>query len=396
MQTILTLNSGSSSIKFSVFSLEASGITKKYSGTVVNIKQKPNLKIKSAAGDVLVNQNINPNPNIKDIYEDVIHQILEWLKTQNITIIGAGHRVAHGGIMYRKATIINPTVISNLEKLIPLAPLHQPYNTNGAKILAKEFPEIPQVVCFDTAFHTTCNHLSQLFAIPKYLTDEGVIRYGFHGLSYKYVVSQFDKYLPKDKVNKKIIIAHLGQGATMCAIENKQSVATSIGFSALDGLPMGTRTGTIDAGVILYLSAEKKMSYKEIEELLYKKSGLLGVSGISSDMKELEESNDPNAKLAIDLFVYRINGWIGSLAAELGGLDGIIFTAGIGENSPLIRAKVCEKASWLGVKIDSELNNKNSHTISTHDSKIFVGVIPTDEETVIAMETFNLLAYVIF
>lgn len=393
MQAILILNSGSSSIKFAVFALQQETMQKEYIGIVTNIIHKPHLKIKAFSGEVIINQNLAKTTPIIDPYTHATEEITHWLEQKQINIIAAGHRVAHGGVHYKRATVINDEVISYLEELKPLAPLHQPYNLNGIKILQKKFPEIFQVACFDTAFHTTCNPLSQLFAIPKWLTEKGVRRYGFHGLSYDYVVSQFDKYLPKDKVNGKFIIAHLGQGATMCAIHNRKSVATSIGFSALDGLPMGTRCGSLDAGVVLYLLDQEKMTYPEIEKTLYKESGLFGVSGgISSDMKELLESSNKDAKTAVDLFVYRICCWIGSLTAELQGLDGLIFTAGIGENAPYIREKVCEQIAWLGAKIDKEANNSGKHKIHDPDSKLLLYTIPTDEEETIAKETFALMS----
>jgi len=393
MQAILTLNSGSSSIKFAVFCLQGEEVYKKYSGVVTDITQNPHIKIKSRDNIVILNQRIEAAGLGADIYTEVTNQILAWVTEQDIEIIAAGHRVAHGGVLYRKATLLNEKVVNDLAKLIPLAPLHQPYNLNGVTILAGKFPFLLQVACFDTAFHTTCNPLSQMFALPEELREEGVRRYGFHGLSYDYVVSQLDQYLPPDKADGKIIIAHLGQGATMCAVAQRKSVATSIGFSALDGLPMGTRCGSLDAGVVLYLLAEKQMSYKEIEKLLFKKSGLFGVSGgISSDMKVLLSSDGPYAKLAVDLFTYRVSTWLGTLAAELQGLDVIIFTAGIGENAPYIRAEIGKRAAWLGVKIDPELNATNSPIISTQDSKIVVCVIPTDEEQIIARQTLQQLA----
>ena len=392
MQAILILNSGSSSIKFAVFALERETVRKEYTGIVVNIIQKPHLKIKASSGEVIINKNLSETTPSNDPYTRATEEILHWVQLQQINVIAAGHRVAHGGVHYNRATVINDEVIINLEELKPLAPLHQPYNLNGIKILQKKFPKIFQVACLDTAFHTTCNPLSQLFAIPKWLTEKGVRRYGFHGLSYDYVVSQFDKYLPKDKVNGKFIIAHLGQGATMCAVHNRKSVATSIGFSALDGLPMGTRCGCLDAGVMLYLLDQEKMTYTEIEKTLYKESGLLGVSGgIGSDMKELLESNNKDAKTAVDLFIYRICCWIGTLTAELQGLDGLIFTAGIGENAPYIREKVCEQIAWLGAKIDKDANNSGQHEIYHQDSKLLLYTIPTDEEVTIAKETFALM-----
>jgi len=287
--------------------------------------------------------------------------------------------------------LINEEIISYLESLNPLAPLHQPYSLEGIRILRKKFPTIPQLACFDTSFHTTCNPISQLFAIPQKLTEQGIKRYGFHGLSYDYIVSQFECCLPKKKVMGKFIIAHLGSGVSMCAVANQKSVATSLSFSALDGLPMGTRCGNIDPGVLLHLMDHYKMDYKQLEKLLYKESGLLGVSGgISSDMRVLLESDKDEAKLAVELFIYKAAAWIGTLTAELQGLDGLIFTAGIGENAPYIREKICERTAWLGAKIDQDKNNAGKTEIHASDSKLLIYVIPTDEEATIAK---NVLFY---
>lgn len=393
MQTILSLNSGSSTIKFSVFEINNNSLRKIYTGLVDKIFAKPHLKITNLASNVTIEENLAEKIDQRqNPYEIAINKILEFLAQNNIKIIAAGHRIAHGGKKYRHATPTNDEVIAYLESLAPLAPLHQPYNVGGIKILKQKFPNILQVASFDTSFHTTCNHLSQLFAIPKKYTEEGVMRYGFHGLSYEYIVSQLDKYLSPEKSNAKIIIAHLGQGASMCAIHNKKSVATTLGFSALDGLPMGTRCGNIDPGVLLYFMDQHKMAYTQLETLLYKESGLLGVSGgISSDMRILLNSDSEDAKLAVDLFIYKTSAWIGTLAAELQGLDGIIFTAGIGENSPYIREKICERAAWLGVEIDKDKNNQNAAELSKSKSKVFVYKISTDEELTIAKNALGFL-----
>lgn len=366
MQAILTLNSGSSSIKFAVFTHKDNKLIKIYGG----LKE---LQISKYT----------------DAHEIAINTILEELQKIGVKLVAVGHRVIHGAMKYRSATIVNDEIISFLESLSSLAPLHQPYNLRGIEILRAKYPDILQVACFDTAFHATCNELTQLFAIPKWLTEEGVRRYGFHGLSYEYVVSQFDKYLPQEKADGKIIIMHLGQGTSMCGVVNRKSFAVSVGFSALDGLPMGTRSGSFDPGAILYLMQAYKMDHKSLERLLYKESGLLGVSGVSSDMRVLLNSDSPDAKLAIDLFAYRVSGWIGMLAAEMQGLDGLVFTAGIGENAPAVREKICERATWLGAKIDQRGNLKNAACISCSDSKLSIHVIPTDEELMIATSVIN-------
>jgi acetate kinase len=393
MQAIMTLNSGSSSIKFAAFSKGATAVCKVLSGMVDRVTTAPTMRIKDAAGKVIFDQSLAVDFNHHDPYEYAFHAIISEFEKQGIEIVAAGHRVVHGAMKYRTATIVNPEIMAFFETLNPLAPLHQPYNLKGIKILGSKYPQILQVACFDTAFHTTCNELTQLFAIPKWLTDEGVRRYGFHGLSYEYIVTQFDNYLPPEKRDGKIIILHLGQGASMCGVHQRKSVTTSLSFSALDGLPMGTRCGCFDPGAMLYLMEHYKMDHKRLERLFYKESGLLGVSGLSSDMRTLLESDEADAKLAVDLFVYRIGGWLGTIAAEMQGVDGLIFTAGIGENAYQIREKICERAAWLGAKIDPEKNAKNSATIHHPSSKLSLNVIPTDEELMIAEHTFNALQH---
>lgn len=391
MRSILTLNAGSGTIKFSVFAIESNSIKKIFSGLIDKVIDNPYLKITKIATNEVNTKDLTTELKRKndDPYEFAILNILTWLKQHDIEIVAAGHRVTHGGTKYQHATVATAEIAAYLETLIPLTPLHQPHNLKGYKIMQKKFPEILQVFCFDTSFHTTCNKLSQMFAIPKRLTEEGIRRYGFHGLSYEFIVSQFDKYLPAEKVNGKVIVAHLGQGASMCAIENKKSVATTLSFTALDGLPMGTRCGCFDPGAMLYLMQQDNMDHKQLEQLLYKESGLLGVSGISSDMRVLLESDHPDAKLAVDLFVYKTAGWIGMLAAELQGLNAIIFTGGIGQNAAYVREKICERAAWLGVKIDPTNNAKHGPEINAKDSKVSVFVIPTDEEATIAKDTFK-------
>lgn len=391
MHSILTLNSGSSSVKFAVFTIAENTLHKAYTGMVDRVTTNPHMKIKDAAGEVIFADNLVVDLTQQDPYDFTFNEILNQLDVLNVKVVAAGHRVIHGAMKYRAPTIIDAEKIKFFETFNPLAPLHQPYNLKGIQILTAKFPNILQVACFDTAFHTTCNELTQLFAIPKWLTEEGVRRYGFHGLSYEYIVSQFDNYLPADKRDGKIIVLHLGQGASMCGVVKRKSFTTSLSFSALDGLPMGTRCGSFDPGAMLYLMEHYQMDHKRLERLFYKESGLLGVSGISSDMRTLLDSEEPDAQLAIDLFVYRIGGWIGTLAAEMQGVDGLIFTAGIGENAPQIREKVCERAAWLGAKIDVEKNAQNNATIHHSSSKLSINVIPTDEELMIAKHTFHAL-----
>lgn len=394
MKAVLTLNSGSSSIKFSVFAIENNQLRRKFSGLVDSVNKNPIMKIKTEGSNTKVEQRLNDldkNTHFEDPFEKALHDVLDWLNQHNIDIVAAGHRVAHGGTKFRAPVKITSEVVEFLRTLTPLAPLHQPYNVNGSEVLKAIDPNLFQVACFDTSFHTTCNELSQHFALPVKMYDEGIRRYGFHGLSYEFIVSQFDKYLTPEQASGRVIIAHLGAGASMCAVKNKISVATTLSFSALDGLPMGTRCGNIDPGVLLYFMHDRGMGYAELMQLLYKESGLLGLSGgISSDMRELEESSAPDARLAIDVFCYKIGAWIGMLAAELEGLDGIIFTAGIGEHSALVREKVCKYAEWLGAKIDPEMNSHNGPCIHADDSKLFIYAQPTDEESTIAKYTFQL------
>lgn len=388
MKVILTINSGSSSIKFSVFSIDHNAIHKLYVGIVDNVIQSPLIKIKNLETDEKTEHVLAKEK--KDPYENAVGAILGWLKKRDLEVVACGHRAILGGEKYPQPVPITPDVLSALDHLSAIFPLHQPFQLKGIQIIEDNFKDIFQAVCFDSSFHTTYNELTKLFAIPKAMTKEGIIRYGYHGLSYEYVVSQFDQYFP-EKANGKIVVCHLGAGASLCAIDNKKSVAGSLGFSGLDGIPMATRCGNIDAGVLFYLMSYKNMSHQELEKVLYKESGLLGVSGVSHDMRDLESSDSEDAKKAIDLFCYRINAWIGMLAAEMGGLDGIVFTAGIGENSVLVREKVCHLAKWLGAEIDIEKNNQNANDIAHQNSKLVLHVIPTDEELMIAQHTFRLL-----
>jgi acetate kinase len=281
---------------------------------------------------------------------------------------------------------LDARVIARLEKFVPLAPLHQPHNLAPIRLVAERLPQVLQVACFDTAFHRAQPELAQAFALPRSITDRGVRRYGFHGLSYEYIASAFPAMDAKAAAGR-VIVAHLGNGASLCAMQAGKSVASTMGFTAVDGLPMGTRSGAIDPGVILYLLDEMKMDARAIEKLIYQQSGLLGVSGISSDMRSLLESAEPRAKLAVDLFVYRIGREIGSLAAALGGLDALVFTAGIGERAAPIRERVCRDAAWLGVKLDEAANAKGGPRISAAHSRVSAWVIPTNEELMIARHT---------
>jgi acetate kinase len=306
-------------------------------------------------------------------------------------LVGVGHRVVHGGTEYTQAVRIDSKVLAALEKYIPLAPLHQPHNLAPIRALLERSPHLPQVACFDTSFHSGAPPVSQAFALPREITDRGVRRYGFHGLSYEYiagVLPQFDERAARGRT----VVLHLGNGSSMCAMAAGRSVASTMGFTAADGLPMGTRCGNLDPGVILYLMDELKMDARAIEKLIYQQSGLLGMSGISSDMRTLEASSAPEAKAAIDVFVYRIGRELGSLAAALGGLDAIVFTAGIGENSLSLRERVCRDAAWLGVELDPAANASNGPRISAPGSRVSAWVIPTNEELMIVRHTRRVFA----
>ena len=304
--------------------------------------------------------------------------------------MGVGHRVVHGGLLYAAPARLDATVVSDLEQFIPLAPLHQPHNLAPIKLLMAEQPDLPQVACFDTAFHRAQPELAQMFALPVELHEAGVRRYGFHGLSYEYIASRLPAIDPQAAAGRTVVL-HLGNGASMCALLAGRSVASTMGFTAVDGLPMGTRCGALDPGVILYLMDQRGMDARSIEKLIYGQSGLLGVSGVSSDMRTLLASDDPRARLAVDLYVYRIGRELGSLAAALGGLDAMVFTGGIGEHAAPIRERVCALAGWLGVVLDNEANRAGESRISALGSRVSVSVVPTNEELMIARHTMNLL-----
>jgi acetate kinase len=315
----------------------------------------------------------------------------EWLRNElRISPIAVGHRVVHGGPDYDRPVLIDHGVVARLERFVALAPLHQPHNLAPIRSLLANFPTLPQVACFDTAFHRTHDAVADYYAIPHQLHTEGVRRYGFHGLSYEYIAKTLPQIAP-EIAKGRVIVAHLGSGASMCALKGGRSAESTMGFTALDGLPMGTRPGQIDPGVVLYLISEKGMSASNVQNFLYRDCGLKGLSGVSNDMRELEASKDPKAKLAIEYFVYRIGLNAGMLAAALQGLDAFVFTAGIGENSVDVRARIADQLGWLGVTLDPAENARHAHLISRSDSRIPVYVIPTDEELMIAQHTLSLL-----
>ncbi len=387
---ILVLNAGSSSIKFSLFPGEYRPIRKDLicEGECEGIGHRVHFTAKDGAGKVLIDEHLPEGAS----HEDSLAALLRWLERTfpQYPLMAAGHRVVHGGSLYTGPVRIDESVITELRRLIPLAPLHQPHHLAAIAALSKLHPTLPQIACFDTSFHHTQPEVASIFALPRNLTEEGVRRYGFHGLSYEYIASVLPEIVGSAVADGRVVVAHLGNGSSMCAMHDRKSVATTMGFTALDGLPMGQRCGTLDPGVVLYLMDEKRMTAGAIGDLLYHESGLLGVSGISNDMRTLLASGDPHAKEAIELFVYRICRELGSLAAALGGLDALVFTAGIGEHATDIRRRVCEHAGWLGFEIDEAANTVAGPKI-TAGGRASAWVIPTDEDLMIARHTWALL-----
>ena len=383
---ILVLNAGSSSLKFSIFGVEKGTGEQLVRGQIEGIGTSPRFRLCRGSGEVIEAQSlVGGEPlNHEQALRYVIDRCPRWIG--GYRLVAAGHRVVHGGVKYAEPVAITPEVLADLERLVPLAPLHQPHNLAAIRAAIETMPFLPQVACFDTAFHRTQPEVAQQFGLPRHLTDEGVRRYGFHGLSYEYVASKLPS-IDSRAAQGRTIVAHLGNGASMCALLAGKSIATTMSFTPLDGLVMGTRVGSLDPGVLLYLMARHGMNAATLENMLYHESGLLGVSGVSSDMRELLASRDPRAAEAIDLFVYRINRELGSLAAALGGLDALVFTGGIGENAAEIRRRICLDAKWLGVSFDEAANSKGGTRISHAESGTAVWVIPTNEELMIANHT---------
>ncbi|MEO1248677.1 MAG: acetate/propionate family kinase [Pseudomonadota bacterium] len=389
--SILVLNAGSSSIKFAVYPA-AGADAPLVKGMIDRIGGAARFRATGANGLALEAGKLG---KLEDGlgHADLTARLLAWLDEEggDFATVAVGHRVVHGGRGFTDPVLLDAGVMAALEDLIPLAPLHQPHNLSAIKAVAERAPELRQVACFDTAFHRTQGRLAELFALPRALSEEGIIRYGFHGLSYDYIASVLPDYLG-DKADGRVIVAHLGNGASLCAMKGRRSVDTTMGFTALDGLMMGSRCGAIDAGVVLHLLQEKAMSVAEVERLLYRESGLLGVSGLSNNMRELEESDRPDAREAVDLFCYRAAKQVCALLPTLEGLDALVFTAGIGENSANIRANICRHLSWMGVDLDGAKNQAKAAQISSLSSEIKVCVIPTDEELVIARAARRLVA----
>ncbi len=386
---ILVVNAGSSSIKFQLFEIGAGdALERLLRGQIDGIGVRPRLIARGSQSEVLVEESL-ASTVVPDL-PAALQRVVEFLRSQlgGKLPIAIGHRVVHGGSKFSEPTVVTQSVIDELSTLIPLAPLHQPNNLAPIKVAHERMPGLVQVACFDTAFHHGHSDLADRYAIPDHLYREGVRRYGFHGLSYEYITDRLPAVAP-NIANGKVIIAHLGSGASICAVSAGKSVDSTMGFTALDGLPMGTRPGQLDPGVVLYLLQNKKMTAQEIERFLYNDCGLKGLSGISNDVRVLLSSEDPGAHLALDYFVYRIASLTGSLAASMCGLDGFVFTAGIGENAPAIREAVIHRLSWLGIELDREANESGGPLISTLASRIACYVVPTDEELMIARHTLD-------
>jgi acetate kinase len=388
---IAVVNSGSSSVKFSLFLRRGDSLDLSLRGQFESLFAKPRFVARNADGDTVAERTWNEGARLG--HDGALAHLVEFLRGhgEGARLIGVGHRVVHGGLEFAEPVPVDETVLAKLDKYVPLAPLHQPHNLAAIRALAARAPELPQVACFDTAFHRSNPELAQMFALPHALHEAGVRRYGFHGLSYEYIASTLPAIDEKAAAGRTVVL-HLGNGASMCALASGRSIASTMGFTAVDGLPMGTRTGSLDPGVVLYLIDERGMDARAVEKLLYQQSGLLGVSGIASDMRTLLASDSPRARLAVELFVYRIGRELGSLAAALGGVDAIVFTAGVGENSAEIRARVGAAARWLGVELDDAANGGGGPRISTAASRVAAWAIPTNEELMIARHTEALLA----
>ena len=373
------INAGSSSIKFSFFE----GERRILSGQVDGIGAHPSASAAGPNGEVIAPPHLGTKP--PTVPSEVLPAILPWARERigDRRLAALGHRVVHGGLHHSRPARVTPELLAELEALVPLAPLHEPHNLAPIKMAMTLNPDLPQVACFDTAFHRTAPEVEQAFALPYRYYEEGIRRYGFHGLSYEYIASVLPQRAPQI-ANGRVVVAHLGNGCSAWAMRKRTSIATTMGFTALDGLPMGTRCGELDAGVVLHLIQQKGMSAEELVNLLYRRSGMLGLSGISSDFRELLASDDPRARFAVDVFCYRVAGHIASLATALGGLDGIVFTAGVGENAAPVRRAICQACSWLGLELDEAANREHKERISTPNSRVVAYVIKTDENLMIA------------
>lgn len=392
MDVLLVLNAGSSSIKFSVFAAEPQPELL-FKGQLSGLLSDPQFVATDAQGDE-VGQNRWPSPSELSHLE-AIDYLLNWIrdKTAGNQLLAVGHRVVHGGNGFHRPVVVDSAVMQQLQAFVPWAPLHQAHNLAAIRSASELMPGLPQIACFDTAFHRSQPEVAQMYALPGRLSHLGLRRHGFHGLSYEYVASRMEALEPTTS-RGRVIVAHLGNGCSLCAMRDGRSLATTMGFSTLEGLPMGTRCGAIDPGVLLYLLDHQSFSVRQLEHLLYHESGLLGLSGVSSDMRRLleQESQDSQVAAAIEYFIYRVHREIGSLVAALGGLDCIVFTAGIGENSATVRARICQSAGWLGIQLDPVANQKHGPRISQANSAVSVWVVPTHEELVIAKHVLDLIA----
>jgi acetate kinase len=386
-ESLLTLNAGSSSVKFALFDrVDPVPPTPRVAGQIEGIGARPRFKARDAGGAVL--DDLDVALPAEGAHRAALAFLVERLKGYDpgIRLAAVGHRVVHGGTRYAQPVRVAERVLQALAAFVPLAPLHQPHNLAGIEAIAAALPGVPQVACFDTAFHRTQPTLAQLFALPRRITAEGVRRYGFHGLSYEYIADVLPRHLG-ERAEGKVLVAHLGNGASLCAMEHRRSRVTSMGFTAVDGLMMGTRTGSLDPGVMLYLMDRHHMDARALERLLYKESGLLGVSGISQDMRELLASGEREAREAVDLFCYRLVRESGALIAALGGLDALVFTGGIGANAAPVRERACNALAWLGIELDTAANAAGATVITRPGSRVAALALPTNEEWMIARHT---------
>jgi acetate kinase len=376
---ISVINAGSSSVKFSFYE----GERRILAGQVDGIGAHPSASATGPNGEKLEPPDLGPKP--PTVPSEVLPAILPWARQRlgDRRLAALGHRVVHGGLHHSRPARVTPELLAELEALVPLAPLHEPHNLAPIKMAMTLNPELPQVACFDTAFHRTAPEVEQAFALPYSFYGQGIRRYGFHGLSYEYIASVLPEHAP-EIANGRVVVAHLGNGCSACAMRNRVSIATTMGFTALDGLPMGTRCGDLDAGVVLHLIQQKGMSAEALVDLLYRRSGMLGLSGISSDFRELLASDNPRARFAVEVFCYRVAAHIASLAAALSGLDGIVFTAGVGENAAPVRSAICRACGWLGVELDEAANREHKLRITMPESRVAAYVIKTDENLMIA------------
>lgn len=387
---IAVVNAGSSSIKFSLFAERGDTLEAGARGLFEGIGTTARFVMKARDGSVKIAKTWPED--VRMSHEEAFDHLIGHLRAElaDNRLVGIGHRVVHGGSVYTRPVRVDADVLAVLETFAPLAPLHQPHNLLPIRRALARLPDVPQIACFDTSFHRTQPEVAQMYGLPTGLREEGVMRYGFHGLSYEYIAGLLPEVDPKAARGRTVVL-HLGNGSSMCALDGGQSLAATMGFTAVEGLPMGTRSGSLDPGIILYLIDRHNMDARRIEALLYKESGLLGISGLSSDMRALLASDEPPARLAVAYFLYRIRRELGSLAAALGGLDALVFTAGIGENAPVIRREVCRDAAWLGVDLDLQANAEGRRRISSDASRVAAYVLPTNEELMIARHTRQLL-----